>query len=180
MLDFSVAKAKSTRFNKNLPVLLETPFLATNPRFWTAKKNQKYIYIYIYIYGCGLVCRRKFCHFWCFFLSVIAKRGQKEMLQICPISLFTFFDKNSPKMAWDCSPKHFLKKGHWDCSPRPLSWFIWVSKLIFLLIWPPKTLQIAENVKHIKLVLSKKGKNLRRQTSPQAYIYIERERERSL
>ena len=65
----------------------------------------------------------------------------------------------------------FFEKGHWECSPRPLSWFIWVSKLLFCLFGKKKPLN-RRNVKHIKLVLSKKGKNLRRQTSPQAYMYI--------
>ena len=106
------------------------------------------------------------------FPSFIVKNGEEEMLQIRPISLFYVFGENDPKRAWDCSPKHLLKKGHWDCSPRPFSWFTWVSKLICFAYLAPKKALNRRNVKHIKLVLSKEGKILRRQTSPQAYTYI--------
>ena len=43
--------------------------------------------IYIYIYGCGAICRRKFCHFYHSIPNSIVKNGQKEMLQICPVSV---------------------------------------------------------------------------------------------
>ena len=57
--------------------------------------------------GCGLVCHRKFCHFWRFFPSFIVKSGQKEMLQICPISLFTFLVKMTQKGPGTAVPSIF-------------------------------------------------------------------------
>ena len=72
--------------------------------------GRRHIYIYIYIHGCGLVCRRKFCHFWRFFPNCIGKSGQKEMLRICPISLFTFLTKTTQKWPGTEVPSIFPKK----------------------------------------------------------------------
>ena len=64
------------------------------------RERDRYIYIYIYMYGCGLVCRRSF----------IVKSGQKEMLQICPISLFTFLTKIDQKRPETVVPSISLEK----------------------------------------------------------------------
>ena len=47
-------------------------------------------------------------------------------------AMFSVFGKIAPKRPETAVPSIFLNKRHWDCSPRPFSWFLWVSKLIFV------------------------------------------------
>ena len=68
------------------------------------------LYIYIYIYGCGAICRRKFGHFCRFFTSFIAKKGKKEMLQICPVSVHSRSIEITPNWLETAVPNPFSKK----------------------------------------------------------------------
>ena len=63
------------------------------------------------INGCGLVCRRKlnFAIFGVFPQFYSKKRRKRDVASLPHLSVY-MFNKNDPKRAWDCSPKHFLKK----------------------------------------------------------------------
>ena len=81
------------------------------------KKKKKYIYIYIWLWA---RLPPQILPFLAFFPSLKGKNGEKEMLQICPISLFTFFVKLTQKGPGTAVPSIFEKTGHWDCSPSVL------------------------------------------------------------
>ena len=93
-----------------------------------------YICIYIYIY-IWLWARLppQILPFLAFFPQFHSKNGEKEMLQICPISLFTFLVKMTQKGPGTAVPSIFWKKDTGTAVPGGFSWFIWVSKLIFCL-----------------------------------------------
>ena len=86
-----------------------TPRVCDQKWHFCAQNRGALPYIYIYIYGSGLVCRRKFCHFWHFFPSFIVRNGKFEMLQICPISPFTFLTKIAQKRPGTAVPSNFPK-----------------------------------------------------------------------
>ena len=108
-------------------------------------------YIYIYIYGCGLVCRRKFCHFWRFFPQFYSKTVAKT--RCCKFAPSLFLPKKGLGLQ---SQAIFWKKSTVTAVPGLFPWLIWVSKLIFCLFGKKNALN-RRNVKHIKLVLSKNG-----------------------
>ena len=112
------------------------------------------IYIYMVV---GSFATANFAVFGVFPQIYSKKWPKRDVANLPHLSIYVF-DKNSPEMAGDCSPKHFFEKeGHWDCNPRPFSWFIWVSKLIFCL-FGKKTLQIAEMLNIPNLSFPKKAK----------------------
>ena len=121
---------------------------------------------HIYIYGFGAICRRKFCHFYRFFPSFIAKNGQKEMLQICPVSVRSRSIEITQNWLETAVPSPFFQKNDRDCSFRPFYWFILGLNVKIVGLFGPKKALNCRNVKHVKLYLSKKGSKLRRQTAP--------------
>ena len=58
----------------------------------------------------GSLAAANFTIFGIFTQFYIVKSGQKEMLQICPISLFTFLTKIDQKRPETAVPSIFLKK----------------------------------------------------------------------
>ena len=152
---------KSTR---NLPIALLSE-VRKRMRKQNLGRTMDYIYIYIwqmatiyiYIYGCGAICRRKFCHFYRVFPSFKVKNGQKEMLQICPVSVCSRSIEITQNWLETAVPSLFFQKSDWDCSFRPLYWFIWGLNVKFVGLFGPKKALNCRNVKHVKLYLSKKG-----------------------
>ena len=148
-------------------ITLNLLLAAVKMRFWqnggqthNLQKGQKVDKLitlqHIYIYGFGAVCRRKKCHFYRFFPSFIVKNGQKEMLQICPVSVCSRSIEITQNWLETAVPSLFFKKSDWDCSFRPFYWFILGFNVKFAELFGTKKALNCRNVKHVKLYLSKK------------------------
>ena len=80
-----------------------------------------YIYIYIWLWGCLPPQKMSFLSF---FPQFYSKNGQKEMLQICPVSVSSRSIEITQNWLETAVPSLFFKKSDWDCNFRPFYWFI--------------------------------------------------------
>ena len=90
---------------------------------WDRVKNQKKIYIYICVWLWGHL-PPQFLPFLAFSPSFIVKNGQKEMLQICPVSARSRSIETTQNWLGTAVPSLSFNKCDWDCSIRPFYWFI--------------------------------------------------------
>ena len=114
-----------------------------------------YIYIYIYM-ALGPFAAAKNVIFIVFFPSFIVKNGQKEMLQICPVSVCSRSIEITQNWLETAVPSLFFQKSDWDCSFRPFYWFILGLNVKFAELFGTKKALNCRNVKHVKLYFSKK------------------------
>ena len=104
------------------------------------------------------------------FPSFIVKNGQKEMLQIYPISPTTFLTKIAPKRPEIAVPSISLKKETLGLQSQAFFLVPFGFKLIFFAYLAKKKVLNRRNVKHIKLVLSKKTLKFAAANEPTGYI----------
>ena len=87
---------------------LEVVLFLTLERLKRGTKTNSPAYIYIYIWLWARL-PPQILPFLAFVPQLCSKKWPKRDVANLPHLSIYVFDKNSPKMAWDCSPKHFLK-----------------------------------------------------------------------
>ena len=119
----------------------------------------------------GPFAAANFAIFIVFFPSFIVNNCQKEMLQICPVSVRSRSIGITQNWLEIAVPSPFFQKSDWDCSLRLFYWFILGSNVKFVGLFGPKKALNCRNVKHVKLYLSKKTKNAAA-NGPTSYVAV--------